>query len=166
MSGVINGVAITISAEQYELGLQTDEDALASEIDHYLTSLQGKIAGVTFAIKNASTEQALSLVSGDSNNNYISNIEINDTGVNIGENLVQLNDLIADNIVTKIIQIDPRNAIEISHGDMVLYSDVLDTIEGGGYRLSVTEVLAQDATNLAGNYNVSSINIFASLTLI
>ena len=165
----ITGVAISITANQYELGLATDDAATGvSGIDNYLTSLQGKIAGVSFAVKNASIEQALSLVSGDTNNNpaYISNIEINDNGKNIGENLVQLDNLIDDHIVTKINQIDPRNAIEITHDDMVDYHNVLETIYGQGYRLSVTDVLTDDAVTLAANNKVSSITILDNSTRI
>ena len=164
----ITGVAISITANQYELGLATDDDAATgvSGIDHYLTSLQGKIAGVSFAVKNASIEQALSLVSDDTNNNpaYISNIEINDNGINIGENLAQLDNFIDSHIVTKINQIDPRNAIEITHDDMVDYHNVLETIYGQGYRLSVTDVLTDDAVTLAANNKVSSISIVDNST--
>ena len=163
----ISGAKVSISATQYELGLEAD--------------IQGKIlAGdipVTFAIKNASIDQALSLVAEDQASGFISNLEIKDTGANIINNLENLKDLLDDTSkTTSLFQVDPRNTLNISYDDFVDYDKVFDAISGQSYTLTVSDasisnalnMVATTPTNPAGkilNYrNVSSINVLDSTT--
>ena len=160
----ISGTRISVTADQYEQGLALQDD------------LQEKIieAGfdVKFAIKNANVEQALSLVADDASG-YIFSLEVKDTGENITNNFSELSTLLGVRDTT-LIQVDPRNPLEITYDDLEDYDNVLDKISGQGYRLFVTGASVTEAINMAAatpanplnlNFkNVSSINISASTT--
>ena len=163
----ISGAKVSISATQYELGLEAEiqDKILAGDIP------------VTFAIKNASIDQALSLVLEDQASGFISNLEIKDTGANIINNLENLKDLLDDtSITTSLFQVDPRNALDISYDDFVDYDKVFDAISGQSYTLTVSDASISNALNMVAttptnpngkvlNYrNVSSINVLDSTT--
>lgn len=163
----ISGAKVSISATQYELGLEAEiqDKILAGDIP------------VTFAIKNASIDQALSLVAEDQASGFISNLEIKDTGANIINNLENLKGLLDDtSITTSLFQVDPRNALDISYDDFVDYDKVFDAISGQSYTLIVSDASISNALNMVAttptnpadkilNYrNVSSINVLDSTT--
>ena len=163
----ISGAKVSISATQYELGLEAEiqDKILAGDIP------------VTFAIKNASIDQALSLVAEDQASGFISNLEIKDTGANIINNFENLKDLLDDtSITTSLFQVDPRNALDITYDDFVDYDKVFDAISGQSYTLTVSDASISNALNMVAttptnpankilNYrNVSSINVLDSTT--
>ena len=163
----ISGARVSITADQYELGLEADiqDKILQSDIP------------VTFAIKNAKIDQALTLVTEDQASKYISTLEIKDSGVNIVGSLTDLRDLLDDDtITTSLFQVDPKNALEITYADFVEFDSVFDAITGQSYKLSVSGATVTDALNMAAanpvnlpdqnlNFrNVSSINIEGSTT--
>ena len=162
----ITGAKVTITATQYELGLEADiQNKIATDIP------------VTFAIKNASIEQALSLVTEDQASNLISALEIKDTGANIINNLDNLKGLLDDTSkTTSLFQVDPKKALNISYDDFVNYDKVFDAISGQSYTLTVSDTSISDALNMVAttptnptgktlNYrNVSSINVLDSTT--
>ena len=156
----ISDTRISITADQYEQGLALDAD------------LQAKILSsgvdVKFAIKNASIDQALSLI-GDDTSSFIGSIEIKDTGANITGNFPELKTLLSDTTrTTTLYQTDSRVPLEISYNDFTEYDAVLDAINGQGYRLSVSGATVSEALNMVAanplptgyNYrNVSAIHI-------
>jgi len=156
----ISDTRISITADQYEQGLALDAD------------LQAKILSsgvdVKFAIKNASIDQALSLI-GDDTSSFIGSIEIKDTGANITGNFSELKTLLSDTTrTTTLYQTDSRVPLEISYNDFTEYDAVLDAINGQGYRLSVSGATVSEALNMVAvnptpsgyNYrNVSAIHI-------
>ena len=159
----ISGARVAITATQYELGLEAN--------------IQDKISAdafpITFAIKNASIHQALNLVVEDAASNFISTLEIKDTGANIINNLDNLKELLAGppSITTSLFQVDPRNVLDISYDDFVEFDSVFDAISGQAYKLTVSDasiaqalnMVATSPTNPTLNYsNVSSINILDS----
>ena len=159
----ISGARVAITATQYELGLEAN--------------IQDKISAaafpITFAIKNASIDQALNLVAEDSASNFIGTLEIKDTGANIINNLDNLKELLAGppSITTSLFQVDPRNVLDISYDDFVEFDSVFDAISGQAYKLNVSDasiaealnIVATSPTNPTLNYNnVSSINILDS----
>ena len=140
----ISGAAVSITAAQYDQGVDA--------------ALQAKFSDtipVTFAIKNASIDKALALIDADTND-LITSIEIRDTGENITDNFLQLQDLITQhtNVSTKLYQLDPRNALDVSFEDLTEYNDVLTAINGQGYKLTLNG--ASVAQALAATVNVSS----------
>ena len=156
----ISDTRISITADQYEQGLALDVDLqekiLSSGVD------------VKFAIKNASIDQALSLI-GDDTSSFIGSIEIKDTGANITGNFSELKTLLSDTTrTTTLYQTDSRVPLEISYNDFTEYDAVLDAINGQGYRLSVSGATVSEALNMVSanplptgyNYrNVSAIHI-------
>ena len=163
----ISGARVSITADQYELGLEVDIQAKILEKD----------IPVTFAIKNAKIDQALTLVTEDQASKYIRTLEIKDSGVNIVGSLTDLKDLLADTtITTSLFQVDPKNALEITYDDFVAFDSVFNAITGQSYKLSVSGATVTAALNMAAanpvnsagqnlNFrNVSSINIEGSTT--
>ena len=160
----ISGAKVSITASQYELGLEAD-------LQNKLT--QGSIP-FKFGIKEASIDQAFSLILDDQASNLISSIEIKDTGLNITNNLINLKGLLDNTaLTTSLFQVDPRNELDISYNDFVTYDKVLDAISGQSYKLNVSGASVVQAKNLAAsnqgsstlNYrNVSSISISDSST--
>jgi len=164
---IISGARVSITADQYELGLEADiQDKI----------LQSGIP-VTFAIKNANIDQALNLVTEDEASNYISSVEIKDSGVNIVGNMAELKLLLADaTITTSLFQVDPKNSLEITYSEFEEFDSVFDAIFGQSYKLTVSGASVDNALNMAAanpvnpvgknlNYrNVSSINIEDSTT--
>lgn len=160
----ISGARISVTADQYEEGIALEDD------------LQEKIIAVgldvEFAIKNASIEQALTLVADDTSD-YIHSIEVKDTGENITNNFAELSTLLGLSDTT-LIQVDPRNPLQITYDDLEDYDNVLDKISGQGYRLFVTGASVSEALNMVAttpnnplnlNFkNASSINIAATST--
>ena len=163
----ISGARVSITAAQYELGLEADiQDKI----------LQSGIP-VTFAIKNANIDQALTLVTDDQASRYISSLEIKDSGVNIIGSLTELKDLLADTtITTSLFQVDPKNSLEITYSEFEEFDSVFDAIFGQSYKLTVSGASVDQALNMAAatpvnpvgkslNFrNVSSINIEDSTT--
>jgi len=160
----ISGTRISVTADQYEQGLALEDDLQEKIIEAGLD--------VKFAIKNANVEQALSLVADDASG-YIFSLEVKDTGENITNNFSELSTLLGVRDTT-LIQVDPRNPLEITYDDLEDYDNVLDKISGQGYRLFVTGASVTEAINMAAatpanplnlNFkNVSSINISATTT--
>jgi hypothetical protein len=163
----ISGARVSITADQYELGLEADiqDKILQTEIP------------VTFAIKNANIDQALNLVTEDEASKYISSVEIKDSGVNIVGNMAELKLLLADaTITTSLFQVDPKNSLEITYSEFEEFDSVFDAISGQSYKLTVSGASVDNALNMAAanpvnpvnknlNYrNVSSINIEDSTT--
>jgi len=163
----ISGARVSITAAQYELGLEADiQDKI----------LQSGIP-VTFAIKNANIDQALTLVTDDQASRYISSLEIKDIGDNIIGSLTELKDLLADTtITTSLFQVDPKNSLEITYSEFEEFDSVFDAIFGQSYKLTVSGASVDQALNMAAatpvnpvgkslNFrNVSSINIEDSTT--
>ena len=163
----ISGARVSITADQYELGLEADIQ------DKILES----VIPVTFAIKNANIDQALNLVTEDQASKYISSLEIKDSGVNIVGNLAELKLLLADTtITTSLFQVDPKNSLEITYSKFEEFDSVFDAISGQSYKLTVSGANVDQALNMASanpvhpvgknlNFrNVSSINIEDSTT--
>jgi len=156
----IAGTRISVTADQYEAGLALDDDLQAKILSSGVT--------VQFAIKNATIEQALSLITDDTSS-YIGSVEIKDTGANITANFAELKILLADtDRPVTLHQTDSRVPLEISYDDFVDYDTVLDAINGQGYRLSVSAMSVDEALNMVAsipnpaglNYrNVSAMHI-------
>ena len=163
----ISGAKVSITASQYELGLEAD-------LQNKLT--QGSIP-FKFGIKDASIDQALSLIVEDQTSNLISSFEIKDTGENITNNLNELNVLLENaSLTTSLFQVDPRNELDITYNNFVDYDKVFDAISGESFKLNVSGASIANALNLSAatptdpgiralNYrNVSSISISDSST--
>ena len=156
----IAGTRISVTADQYEAGLALDDDLQAKILSSGVT--------VQFAIKNATIEQALSLITDDTSS-YIGTVEIKDTGANITANFAELEILLADtDRPVTLHQTDSRVPLEITYDDFVDYDTVLDAINGQGYRLSVSAMSVDEALNMVAslpnppglNYrNVSAMHI-------
>ena len=156
----ISGTRISVTADQYEAGLALDDDLQAKILSSGVT--------VQFAIKNATIEQALSLITDDTSS-YIGSVEIKDTGANITANFAELKILLADSDrPVTLHQTDSRVPLEITYDDFVDYDTVLDAINGQGYRLSVSAMSVDEALNMVAsipnpaglNYrNVSAMHI-------
>jgi hypothetical protein len=148
----ISGTRISVTADQYEAGLALDDDLQAKILSSGVT--------VQFAIKNATIEQALSLITDDTSS-YIGSVEIKDTGANITANFSELKDLLANKVLRPITlyQTDSRVPLEISYDDFEDYDTVLDEIIGQGYRLSVSGMTVDNALNMvASNPNPAGLN--------
>jgi hypothetical protein len=148
----ISGTRISVTADQYEAGLALDDDLQAKILSSGVT--------VQFAIKNATIEQALSLITDDTSS-YIGSVEIKDTGANITANFSELKDLLANKVLRPITlyQTDSRVPLEISYDDFEYYDTVLDEIIGQGYRLSVSGMTVDNALNMvASNPNPAGLN--------
>ena len=141
----ITGTSISITADQYDRGIDAS----------FQTKISDSIP-VRFAIKNASIEKALDLIEHD-RDELISSIEIKDTGENITDNFVALKDLFAQNTIdTKLYQLDPRNSLEISYSDLSEYNDVLNKINGQGYKLTINGATVSEALTATINAPLSS----------
>jgi len=126
-----DGGAITLSADNYELGVHDN--------------LVAKISGSpTFAVTNASVADAQSLAV----DNAVTQIDVTDESSSIVGNIAALETLAGGTKLHGITNSTPTDSLSLAANQLTDAQAVLGLIKGGSYTLSVSGVDAADAKDL------------------